>query len=305
MVALMHAKTQQTPRSTGWMTWIFCAVLFIFCSASLQNSAQCMGIKEYLAKNKNSDIVLKNNTLVFYGLKLTSEKTDETIGSQSALMAVYKGKKIIEEDLISGGVEDAEVEVDFPAPGMTTLILMQWNGGVWCCWGYQVFVKNGDSLVHTVFFQERMSSRPLVQEKGRLQLFDHRLLHFSASNKDNDVSFVPADAPWLPRYAVFENNAWRVDNEGELATEYKKMENSFVDTASLPDQDQYSLKTSNAYDAIMRTFYCLMEGGPDERCHDVMKKILNKDNLSLFKPLWAGVVEKVMCYRPIQFSAVY
>ncbi|MYL84259.1 hypothetical protein GTA51_14095 [Desulfovibrio aerotolerans] len=264
-----------------------------------------MNIKDYIKNNKNSDIYLSNNKLVFYGLTLASEKTDEPIGMQNTLKAMYKGKTIVDDDLISGGVEDADVEVNFPAPGMTTLIVTQWNGGVWCCWGYQVFVKNGDSLVHTIFFQERMSDRPFVQEHGRLRLFDHRLLHFNASNKDNSVSFAPAYAPWLPRYAIFENNAWRVNNEGELATEYKKMEDSFTDTASLPNQDPFSLKHSNAYDAIMRTFYCLMEGGPDERCHDVMKKVLNEDNRSLFKPLWAGVVEKVMCYRPIQFSTVY
>ena len=282
------------------------AINFFF----LPTPGNCMNIKEYLANNKGTNIRLQENKLSFYDLELTSEIADETPWHQNAVTGIYKGKTIVDGDLIDGDLGKAEIEVDFPAKGMTTLILSKWNGGAWCCWGYDVFVKNGEHLIHTVFYQERSAQERnpqerVVQPKGRLRMFDHRLLHFLAAGKNNSVQFYPTDAPWLPRYAVFENNAWRVDNEGELAAQYKEMEGKYVDLTTQGKLDDRTRDTANAYDAIMRTFYCLMEGGPDERCRDVMQHVLTGKNSTLYKPLWAGVVEKVMCYKPIRFSAVY
>mgnify|MGYP001159218427 CR=1 FL=1 len=302
-------QSKKSPLYSVLIFFIFTAALLINIMMN-KNTVFATSVKDYIKTNKNSEIFIKDNALFFYGVKLTTKGGDFFEG-QRLLTATYKDKNIIKEYSLDGDIADAKIENNFPSQGMTALIFKLWNGGAVCCWGQVVFVKNGNNIIYALIDEGRIPDDVKNQKNGTIKIFDNRLLQFQASKGNTFVAFAPGDALLLPRFIVFENNSWRADKEGELSAAYKKMENEYIDRVPAKylkqDKDVYEneLQNANVYNAMMRTFFCLMEGGPDEHCRTMLQQILNEKSKPLYRQLWAGVVEKVMCFKPIHESAIY
>jgi hypothetical protein len=266
----------------------------IFC----EDFALAMNIEDYINKIKNPEVYIKDNNLFFYDIKLTTKETDDLPSGYYSFSATCKGETIVKEGGVHEGiVQSSEIEENFPSQGMTTLFIEGWNGGAVCCYERHIFVKNGNNIIYTYLFDERVPSK-IQKNNGNIIIYDQRFMHSYIGQHENEaVIFSPATAPYLPRILVFENNAWRVDKVGEMPSEYKKFENEYVD-ATPSNDDKDDVKTANAYNTIERTFFCLMQGIPDDICLDVLQKKLIKENKSLYRFLWAGVVGRVIRFKP-------
>jgi hypothetical protein len=264
-----------------------------------------MPLKEYVKTGGNPDVTATDEKVTFYGMEINMRRGQESfMCNGDGFSMTYKGEKAGEEEYPGCyNPQFSEVGLDFPGPGMTTLVLNAWDGGGRCCGSYHVFVKTGEKLVHTLFQQPRSVDENILADGGLLRFYDQSFMDDSVSEGEHEAVFYVAIFPRPERRYVFENNAWRVDREGEFPEQYRVLYEEFKNKNPVLEGDEH--KDVNATDAVYLTYYCLMMGGPDQKCREVARDSLSQENKPLARKLFGRVVEEVMDCNLISSTAVY
>ncbi|QLA18353.1 hypothetical protein GD604_00740 [Desulfolutivibrio sulfoxidireducens] len=280
-----------------------CALLAILCLAPDQ--AMAMPLQEYAKTNGNPDVTVTDEKVTFYGMEIDLHKGEEQyMCAEDTFTMSYKGTQVSPEGYPGCFMLDsAEIRQNFPDPGMATLVLPAWDGGGRCCGSYHVFVKNGEKLAHALFQQPRSVDGNILVDGGLLRFYDQSFMDDSVSEGEHYASFYLAIFPRPERRYVFENNAWRVDREGEFPEQYRALYEEFKKNNPVLEGEEH--KDENAADAVYLTYYCLMMGGPDQKCRDVARDSLSQENKPLARKLFGRVVEEVMDCNLISNTAVY
>lgn len=297
----MRQGRKSPPPVRRWPT--LCALLAILCLAP--DHAMAMPLQEYAKTNGNPDVTVTDEKVTFYGMEIDLHKGEEQyMCAEDTFTMSYKGTQVSPEGYPGCFMLDsAEIRQNFPDPGMTTLVLPAWDGGGRCCGSYHVFVKNGERLLHTLFPQSKLVDGNILVDGGLLRFYDQSFMDGSVAEGDQFVTFFIAFFPRPERFYVFENNAWRVDKEGEFPKRYRHLYD--VMKTKNPAYDGQGEKNLNASLAVYLTYYCLMMGGPDQKCRDVARDSLSQENKPLARKLFGRVVEEVMDCNLISNTAVY
>lgn len=262
----------------------FLSVLFVVWPMNTYS----LTILEYVKSSKNSLVTFKGRLITFYGLNIKAKKPKEFMTS-SSIDVIYNGKRLLTDATGGGSISDTEVADDFPAPGMTTLVLKLYDGGASCCWSYEVFTINGNNLYQQNIPIGWSSNDSALADNGLIIVVDHGLVGFGT--KDLLIDYCPALHPTPKRFAVFDNMKWRADKVGEFPANYKKlldsMNNKMVSINSVGERHAA---------AATQAYYCLMSGESREICYKILTNNMPKSHLAVSGELFNAVCDAVAKY---------
>jgi hypothetical protein len=286
IMVILAAKEPIMPSAATLLEFVAACVVVagLALMPSMPRAAHGETLAQFQKTNTDKNIVVKGKRIKFYGLDVAFKKSRDPM-TPWVVDAVYKGKQILQSAQTTDTFSQTEIAVDFPKPGMSTLVLKLFDGGASCCWTHEVFTYDGASIGYANVAIGWGGSFSPFGENGLLETVDHSLNGYSdVAPNDVVINYYPGSHPAPIRYGVFANGGWRPDKPGEFPKRYEELEAAAKKaTADARSNEQKHLEAASA------AYYCLMAGKAKAQCLGDLKANLPQG----FQPLAAALLDAI------------
>jgi hypothetical protein len=189
-----------------------------------------------------------------------------------------------------------------PSPSCQSAITSIYSGGAHCCTTAIILTICG---AHEKAFSVDLSSSGVEQLQlldlnkdgnPQISILDFSFAYYSASDS---LSLSFASSPIPRRLLIFDGTRWKSDSKGMFPQFYATM-------LQKADNDMRKLKKGSDYEqehlayAIMRTFYSIMAGKPENDCQNILTNDLPRSWKGVRGKIYSDIKKAITEYDPVK-----